>query len=117
MSLCYLDANATTFMPEIVIKTMIKWTNKGNASATYKGANDCKELMNTFRQTLLSDHDFNNHTVIFTSGASESNSYILTMTARSFMVRTGYLPHIIISSVEHKSIITCCEDLKNDGLW
>jgi cysteine desulfurase len=32
------------------------------------------------------------------------------------MVKTGYTPHIIISSVEHKSILSCCEDLKNDGL-
>lgn len=116
MSLCYLDANATTFMPDIVIKSMVKWTNKGNASAQYESAMECRDLMNTFRQLLLTEHGFTNHTVIFTSGASESNSHILTSSARSFMVKTGHLPHIIVSAVEHKSILSCCEDLKNDGL-
>lgn len=116
MSMCYLDANATTFMPEIVIKSMIKWTNKGNASAHYEGAEECKSLMNTFKQLILNEHGFTNHTVVFTSGASESNSHILTSSARSFMVKTGHLPHIIVSAIEHKSILSCCEDLKNDGL-
>lgn len=116
MSLCYLDANATTFMPEIVIKSMIKWTNKGNASAYYESAKECRDLMYTFRQLLMNEHGFTNHTIIFTSGASESNSQILTSTVRSFMVKTGHLPHLIVSAVEHKSILSCCEDLKNDGL-
>lgn len=116
MSLCYLDANATTFMPDIVIKSMLKWVNKGNASSHYKSAKECRDLMDTFRQSILHDNNFINHTVIFTSGASESNSHIITSTVRSFMSKTGYLPHIIISSIEHKSIMICCEDLKKDGL-
>lgn len=116
MSVCYLDANATTFMPDIVIKSMIKWTNKGNASGQYPSAMESKELMNMFRNLILTNHNFNNHTVIFTSGASESNSHVITSSVRSFMVKTGHLPHVIISSIEHKSILTCCEDLKNDGL-
>ena len=113
---CYLDANATTFMPDIVIKTMIKWTNKGNASSYYDSAKECRQLMETFRQLISTEHNLDNHTIIFTSGASESNSQILSSTVRSFMVKTGYMPHIIVSAVEHKSILTCCEDLKNDGL-
>lgn len=116
MSLCYLDANATTFMPDIVINTMVKWTNKGNASAHYESAKECKDLMDTFRQLLVTEHGFTNHSVIFTSGASESNSHILTSSVRSFMVKTGHIPHIIVSAIEHKSILACCEDLKNDGL-
>lgn len=114
--LCYLDANATTFMPEIVIKSMLKWVNKGNPSSHYTSAKECKDLLNAFSTLLLKENDLSNHTVIFTSGASESNSHILTSSVRSFMTKTGHLPHIIISSVEHKSVLKCCEDLKNDGL-
>lgn len=116
MSLCYLDANATTFMPEIVIKTMIKWINKGNASSHYKSALECRNLMEAFKDLLLKNHGFTNHSVIFTSGASESNAHIITSTARSFMVKTGHIPHIIIGETEHKTILLCCEYLKNDGL-
>jgi cysteine desulfurase len=116
MSVCYLDANATTFMPELVIKTMVKWINKGNPSSHYNSALECKELINVFINLIKKDYDLTNHTIIFTSGASESNSHILTSTVRSFAVKTGHLPHIIISSLEHKSILQCCEDLRNDGL-
>lgn len=116
MDLCYLDANATTFMPDVVIKTMIKWVNKGNPSASYSSAEECKNLISTFKDTILSDNHLCNFTAIFTSGASESNAHILISSVRSFMTKTGKLPHIIISSVEHKSILSCCEDLKNDGL-
>lgn len=116
MAICYLDANATTFMPDIVIKTMVKWTNKGNASANYESAKECKKLMDLFRNLLVTEHGFTNHTAIFTSGASESNSQIITSTVRSFMSKTGYMPHVITSNIEHKSIISCCEDLRDDGL-
>jgi cysteine desulfurase len=116
MTLCYFDANATTFMPEIVVKTMLKWINKGNPSAHYKSALEGRTLMKTFRDEILSNNNLDNHTLIFTSGASESNATILTSSVRSYMVKTGHLPHVIISEVEHKSIISCCEDLKEDGM-
>lgn len=116
MSLCYLDANATTFMPDIVIKSMLKWTNKGNPSATYKSAKDSKDLINNFSNLIMSDNNLSNFTLLFTSGASESNSHILISSVRSFLTKTGHLPHIIISSVEHKSILKCCEDLRIDKL-
>lgn len=112
----YFDANATTFMPEIVIKTMVKWFNKGNASASYESAQECRDLMKIFRQSILDHYDLNNHTIIFTSGASESNCHIITSSVRAFMNKTGKMPHIIISAVEHKSIMACCEGLKDDGL-
>jgi len=113
---CYLDANATTFMPDIVIQNIIKWMNKGNPSGNYSEANESKQLMNNFREEILKNNNLVNHTILFTSGASESNSHIITSTVRSFMRRTGRLPHIIISVIEHKSIHLCCENLKLDGL-
>lgn len=116
MNLCYLDANATTFMPDVVVKSMMKWINKGNPSASYETAEECKNLMNTFKNAIINDNNLHNFTVLFTSGASESNAHILISSVRSFMTRTGKLPHIIISAVEHKSILSCCEDLKQDGL-
>jgi cysteine desulfurase len=110
----YLDANATTFMPDSVLSSMVKWANKGNPSSFY--AKDCQQLISNFKDLIINDNNLHNHTVIFTSGASESNSHIITSSVRSFMRKTKYLPHIIISTVEHKSIILCCEQLKNDGL-
>jgi cysteine desulfurase len=112
----YLDANATTFMPDLVIKHMIKWTNKGNASATYETAQECKQLLTVFKQDITNKYDIPDHTIIFTSGASESNSHIIISSVRAYMNKTGKMPHVIISAIEHKSITACCEQLADDGL-
>lgn len=114
MTLCYLDANATTFMPEVVLKSLIKWSNKGNGSAHY--CVEFRSMLEKFREKILNDNKLTDFSIIFTSGASESNSHIIVSSVRSFMNKTGHLPHVIISNIEHKSIKLCCEDLKNDGL-
>lgn len=110
----YFDSNATTFMPEVVVKTFIKWSNKGNASANY--CSNFRNISNLFKETLLKDNNLSDYTIVYTSGASESNAFIITSSIRSYMNKTGHLPHIIISEIEHKSIILCCEQLEEDGL-
>lgn len=114
MSVCYLDANATTFMPEIVIKALVKWANKGNASAHY--CKSFRELAFKFKESILLDNNLKDFTVVFTSGASESNAFIITSAVRSYMNKTGHLPHVIISEIEHKSIQLCCQYLEEDAL-
>ena len=111
---CYLDANATTFMPDIVVKSMLKWFNKGNASSHY--ATESRDLINLIKHTVLQDNQLFNHTAIITSGASESNAHIITSTVCSFMKKTNHLPHVIVSSLEHKSVILTLENLKYYGL-
>ena len=112
--LWYFDSNATTFMPEIVVKTFLKWSNKGNASSNYCGT--FKSILKTFKDTISKDNNLDDFTTVFTSGASESNAFIITSSVRSYMNKTGHLPHVIISEIEHKSIILCCEQLEEDGL-
>lgn len=116
MKTVYLDNNATTIMPKEVIDTVIKWVNRGNPSSSYASANECKKLFTAFRQYISEQCGFscdglNGYSIIFTSGASESNSNIITSCARAFAKKTSKLPHIIISAVEHKSILMCCETL------
>lgn len=110
----YMDNNATTFMPDIVMKSMIKWCNKGNTSAHY--ATESRNLIETLKNTILNDNDMHNHTAIITSGASESNSQIIISSLCSFMKKTSALPHIISSSLEHKSILSTLENYKDYGL-
>jgi cysteine desulfurase len=54
--------------------------------------------------------------VIFTSGASESNNTIIRSVVSAYKHSTATTPHIIISAIEHKSIMICCEDLAAQGL-
>jgi cysteine desulfurase len=97
---------------------MLKWLNKGNPSAETKEAADCKKLINSFRDAIATDCMFPmdstphlSYAVIFTSGASESNSHIVTSVCRAYSLKTGVVPHVITSEVEHKSILMCCEQL------
>ena len=119
--LIYLDNNATTIMPQEVINSMNKWCNMGNTSSSYESANKCKKLLRAFRSMIATNCNFNmdtmnGYTILFTSGGSESNSMILTSTVRAYARKTGLLPHIITTEIEHKSILMCCEDLIADKL-
>jgi cysteine desulfurase len=117
-AIIYLDNNATTFMPQSVINEMIKWCNVGNPSAGYSSAAKARQMMDQMREyiyalTTLTD-------VIFTSGASEANAMIVnSVVSRQRMVNSmqgNELPHIIMSSIEHKSLIELAESYEERKL-
>lgn len=106
----YLDNNATTNMPQEVCQEMILHCNMGNPSASYKSAKRAQALMDNFRKevALLCGFDLKDYYILFTSGASESNSMIISRVCDAYSA-IGKIPHIIASAIEHKSII---ENLK-----
>jgi len=119
----YLDANATTIMPQQVIDQMILWMNKGNPSADYKTAKLSRNMINNFREYIAVNCKFINYNpentnlndsvyqVIFTSCASESNNTIIRSTVEAYKHRTGKKPHIILSGIEHKTSLECAKYL------
>lgn len=132
MSAIYFDNNATTLMPQSVQKALIEWINKGNPSSSYKSAEEARQMMRNFKQYLADLCGFtlaygeipaegrintkdSEYRVIFTSGASESNSYIITAVINSYAELTGRVPHLIVSAIEHKSILAAVEDFEKRG--
>lgn len=120
-AIVYLDCNATTLMPQTAIDAMVRWCNRGNPSAEYASAQEARKMMDAFRHKIAVECGFElggptGYTIIFTSGASESNCHIVTSTVRSYMAKTKHLPHIITSAVEHKSLLSCCLRLAKEGL-
>lgn len=114
LSIAYLDNNATTLMPQVVLDTMMSYVNLGNPSASYPSATRCKKMMQDFRTYLaacvgvsLSDYD-----CIFTSGATESNCTIIQSLVERCRCSSMTKFHIVASSIEHKSIILMLKDLK-----
>lgn len=123
----YLDNNATTIMPANVRTAMIEWCNRGNPSAGYASAKEARKMMSTFRQYLgrvckfesccEEDRDGdstanararsnpNKYKVLFTSGASEANCTALQSILDAYAEVTGNKPHIVMSAIEHKSLI------------
>lgn len=114
----YMNANSTTMMPDEVIKKMLEWVNRGNPSDEHIAALEARKMMEKFREEIagLCRFTLDKYAVIFTSGASESNNFIITSAVRSYAHATGLLPHIITSAVEHKSLLECCKQLESEKL-
>jgi cysteine desulfurase len=106
----YLDNNATTMMPDVVKQSMINWCNKGNPSSNYASAKAAKAMIDAFRGYIGKLCGFNQHgsdayKIIFTSSASEANCTIVHSIITSYNEITSRIPHVIISTIEHKSLL------------
>lgn len=115
-NLIYLDNNGTTKQSNESVKEMIKWLNRyGNPSTNNILSKEANELITNSKKYILSHCGVNpsTYSVIFTSGGSESNSFIIKSTTVSYKRLKNKKPHVIISAIEHHSIIDCCEDLVN----
>ena len=118
----YFDANATTLICDKSRKEMDHWAKCYNASSDSRIAKPVKQLIEDASDTILKHCKVNSstHTVIFTSGATESNCFIIKACARAYrkkLIERGseLRPHVIISALEHHSIMECVKDLLIDS--
>jgi len=130
----YLDYNATSFMSDTTIKEFIRWTNQGNPSSSYHSAKQSRKMMQQFREYLgkickidvcceeprdnpasIGGENPSQYKIIFTSGASESNCTVIMSAVEAYTLQRNQRPHIISSSVEHKSILLQLRDYETRG--
>lgn len=109
----YLDNNGTTKPYKVVIEETKKAQLYGNASGKY--ATQAKDVLNSFRLKVKDVTGLNNHYVVITSGASESNNMIIRSMVDKYWLEHRSLPHILSSSVEHKTTLACLDELKHLG--
>jgi cysteine desulfurase len=119
----YFDNNATTMVCDYAKKASAKWISAYNVSTDSHIAQPAKKLLSDCINRILAQCGVNtaSHTALFTSGATESNSFILRACVASYkkklfeknMAHTK--PHIIISSTEHSSIIECARHLEENN--
>ncbi len=107
----YLDHNANTLPSSGVIDELVRWSTKGNSSGLYASAQDAKNMIQDFKIAISDQYDFSIHdyTILFTSGASESNAMIIMSACRAFASMKRILPHFVTSSIEHDSINILCK--------
>lgn len=112
-TMIYLDNNATTFMPQEVKDTIIRFMDQGNPSSDYKIARISKLIIDNTKVKIadVCSVSLDTHKIIFNSGASEGNNFILHSLAESYTK-----PHYILSSIEHKTSLECCKELYKRGL-
>jgi cysteine desulfurase len=113
-NIIYLDNNSTTKICKKGKDAMISWLDaQSNPSSNNIISKNSKQLLECATKYMLKHCGTNSkqYTLLFTSGASESNCLILLSVVDAYTNTTNTIPHIITSSVEHKSIITCCNNL------
>ena len=110
----YLDYSATTPVLESVLDSYIKVTRDfiGNANSIHTLGVKSKELMMKATKQISECLNCSFREIIYTSGASESNSTAILGVARKYSNRGK---HIITSKLEHKSILETMSYLESIG--
>ena len=110
----YLDHAATTSPKEEVVSIYneaLKTHFYNPASAHQAGTFVSREL-ESMREDIIKAFGLKNYTLIFTSGATESNNLALKGYAHRYQKRGK---HIITSSFEHPSVSNTLKALENEG--
>ena len=110
----YLDYSATTPVDERVLESYLKVTRDyiGNANSIHTLGSKSKELLIQATNQIADILNCHPKEIVFTSGASESNTTAIKQTAIKLANRGR---HIITSKLEHKSVLEVMGYLSNIG--
>lgn len=110
----YLDNAATTKVDDEVVKAMLPYfTEKyGNASSQHFKGSEAKEALEKSRKTIAKSINASTDEVIFTSGGTEGNNFVLKSL---FFDNYPKKDHIIVSKIEHDCILRTCNWLEKKG--
>lgn len=111
----YLDSAATTPVADEVFEAMLPWIkdNYGNAGSIYKIGKEARAAIEDARCKVARMFNANPENIIFTSGGSEGNSF--SFQAAAERMRQAGKTHILVSSVEHDSVLRAAESLTKQG--
>lgn len=110
----YLDHAATTAVYPEVIREMTPYLHEYyyNPSSAYKEGRLLHKKLDQIRTGLAGSIHAKPQEIIFTSGGTESDNWMLVNAARSLC---GKGRHIITSAIEHHAILHTCHFLESCG--
>ena len=110
----YLDYAANTKVEDEVLDIFVKSTKKyfANPNSSHQLGKLAKEEIDKSSDFIASYFKTNKEAVIYTSGSSESNNLVLKGIAE---IRKNICNKIIISAVEHSSVVAPCNYLASKG--
>lgn len=114
MSIIYLDNASTTKIDPEVLKTMQKYYNKSyaNASSIHLSGQKSNQALFQARKSIAKHLNTSSDKLIFTSGASEANNYIIKGVMQA-NIKKG--KHLIVSAFEHPSVLQVAKSLEKQG--
>ena len=113
----YLDNSATTPIDPEVLEAMLPYLKEefGNPSSRhYTLAVNAEKAVEKAREQVAGLINAKSNEIIFTSGASESNNFIIKGVTDYMKYYEEKGNHIITSTVEHKSVLQTCKFLNGE---
>ncbi len=113
-SYIYLDNAASTPIYKEVIDEMLPFMfeNYGNPSSLHKFGRKARQGLLNSRLKIANSIGANLHEILFTSGGTESNNLALTGTSKLINKIDPTYNHIIVSEIEHDSILETVKDIE-----
>lgn len=110
----YLDYAASTPIDEDVLNNYISVTKNyfANPNSNHDMGLQAKELIDNATLKIANIFNCNPDEIIYTSGATESNNLAIRGVAERYKNKGK---HILVSSLEHNSIIASCTYLQENG--
>ena len=107
----YLDNAATTPIRQEVADVMVKvmLEDYGNPSSTHSFGRSAKNLLELSRKSIAKNLNVNAQEIIFTSGGTEANNWILRSVVRDLKIQ-----RIISSRIEHHAVTYTLEALQKE---
>jgi cysteine desulfurase len=112
----YLDNSSTTKIAPEVLEAMMPYLKEeyGNPSSKYYLlAENAKKAVDFARQQVANLLHCDSDEVIFTSGATESNNFVLKGVFETY---GGENSHIVTTRTEHPSVLETCRFLETKGV-
>jgi len=111
MKKVYLDnASTTAFRPEVIQEmTRVMEEDYGNPSSTHSFGRTSKNILETSRKSIAKQINATAQELIFTSGGTEGNNWILRSAVEDLKVK-----RIITSKIEHHAVLHTVLALQSD---
>jgi len=119
----YLDYAATTPIDKCVYRAMKPYLSCkkgffGNPNSLHRDGQKALTALDKARDLIAQSITANHNDIIFTGSATEANNLIIRGTLKAYFRNRAsckIIPEIIISSIEHPSIVETVKDLEKDG--
>ncbi len=110
----YLDNSATTPIDPRVVEAMMPYLTEkyGNASSIHFFGQEARSAVDKARHQVAQSINARPNEIVFTSGGTESNNLAIRGLSQ---LNEKHGKHIVISQIEHPSVINVCEDLEKNG--
>ena len=118
MKRIYLDYAGATPVGDKALHAMTVMTKKlpGNPSAIHREGREARGVLEKARAEIAGAISAHSDEVVFTSGATEANNTAIVGVVRSARAKGIKHPHIIVSRIEHPSVLEVAHALEKEGV-